>query len=547
MPSPRPRLADMAWLLTAFALSAAWCVSSAGRIGATFDEPVYVTNGLNGWRTGSHRGLLRLGTMPLPADVQTLPLYLAETWRGRPFDLVADFPTLLRVARSTNLVFWALLLVYGWRIGTSLAGPWGGRFAVALLACEPNLLAHAALATTDVAISACLLAFLYHFQVGRDATTFRRVIVPGAWFGVALLAKASALAFAPLCMLAIELTRRPDWRTHWRAFVADSFRVGLIGLAVAVVFCGSDWQPEASFVAWAHKRPEGTIKTAMVWLSEHLCLFTNAFDGLARQIKHNLRGHGTYLLGESSHHAFWYYFPVVLSIKLTVPFLAGWVLVLATGRRVAVTWVAAAALALFLFSFKCRVQIGIRLLLPCVALASVALAVAAVRTADALKAMPARLAFRTVAVAGYAWMIVACVAAWPDGLRYVNEVWGGRSNGHWLVSDSNYDWGQGLPELAAWQTRTGVADLHVWYFGTDPQFKRAGWTDEPLHILPGDVAERLRGHRLAAAVSLVHGYGLTRESERAAAYLRMQRPVARTGTFLIYDFTGDAPAVGGAQ
>src|SRR5213076_3194197 len=81
-----------------------------------------------------------------------------------------------------------------------LAGPWGGRAVVAALACEPNLLAHAALATTDVAVSACLLALVYHFHARRDG-------LPLFWFGAAVTAKASGLVFGGLCLLIVELLR----------------------------------------------------------------------------------------------------------------------------------------------------------------------------------------------------------------------------------------------------------------------------------------------------------------------------------------------------
>ena len=75
---------NLLWLLACGALSSAWCLTAGRQLGATFDEPVYITRGLEGWQTGSHHGLLRLGTMPLPADVQTFPLYVAERWRGTP-------------------------------------------------------------------------------------------------------------------------------------------------------------------------------------------------------------------------------------------------------------------------------------------------------------------------------------------------------------------------------------------------------------------------------------------------------------------------------
>src|SRR4051812_48283106 len=159
---------DWLWFLAWAVASSAWCVTAARELGATFDEPVYVAKGLERWRTGSHYGLMKLGTMPLPVDADTLPLYLWERWRGAAFDPAADLDTLLPVARAGTLIFWWLLLFYGWQVGRQLGGPWGGRLAVAFLACEPSLLAHASLATTDIAVSASLLALAYHFRRGRD-------------------------------------------------------------------------------------------------------------------------------------------------------------------------------------------------------------------------------------------------------------------------------------------------------------------------------------------------------------------------------------------
>src|SRR5262245_48598603 len=81
---------DASCLLVCFALSAFWCLTAARQLSATYDEPVYLSHGLERWRTGSTAGLMRLGTMPLPVDVQTLPLYLAERYKGEPFDVARD-------------------------------------------------------------------------------------------------------------------------------------------------------------------------------------------------------------------------------------------------------------------------------------------------------------------------------------------------------------------------------------------------------------------------------------------------------------------------
>jgi hypothetical protein len=547
------RAADLAWFLVCAVASSVWCVTAASQLSATFDEPIYLQRGLEHWRTGSYSGLLRLGTMPLPVDIVTLPLYLAEYWRGVPFDLDNDFTRLLPWARAGTLVFWWLLLVYGWLAGRELAGPWGGRWAVAVLACEPSLLAHAGLATTDLALTACVLALVYHFRTGRDAGWFPRVGLPMFWLAAAVLAKASGIVFGPLCILAVEAERvirmratppvlRTPYsvlRTQYVKFHRDLTWIVGGGLLLVFLYCGSDWKPEPSFVDWAQRQPHGR----WVWLAEHLCIFSNAGEGIVRQVKHNLHGHGTYLLGRSHPRALWYYFPVVLTIKLSLPVLLAPVLLALARPRALFNWACVAAGALLVFSLTCRVQIGIRMLLPLVALAIVGLTAAAVQAAQSL-APGWRRNWLTASGAGcLAWTVAAAVGVWPHGLSYINPLWGGSDHGYTLVSEANYDWGQGLKDLARWQTGAGLSELDIWYFGSDPAYLKPPLRHVPLHILPiqapDDVRPYVRGHYLAVSTTLLYGTTMTDAHQRAMAYLRGRRPVARTRTFLIYDFTGE--------
>src|SRR5262245_7159196 len=118
---------DWLWFLAWGLASSVWCVTAAGQLGATFDEPIYLQRGLERWRTGSHAGILHLGTMPLPVDLDTLPLYLWERWHGIVLDPTDQLEPLLPWARAGTLLFWWLLLAYGRLAGRELAGPWGGR------------------------------------------------------------------------------------------------------------------------------------------------------------------------------------------------------------------------------------------------------------------------------------------------------------------------------------------------------------------------------------------------------------------------------------
>src|SRR5687768_773332 len=115
--SSRNRWFTALWLVFWGTASSVWCISAATQLSATFDEPFYIEQGLHFWRTGSHAKLMRAGTMPLPVDLQTLPLAILENVRGRAFDFNNDVAEMLPVARATNLVFWWLLMFYGLRVG----------------------------------------------------------------------------------------------------------------------------------------------------------------------------------------------------------------------------------------------------------------------------------------------------------------------------------------------------------------------------------------------------------------------------------------------
>ena len=347
----KSRLPESGWLLFWIIASSVWCVSASARLSATFDEPTYLTLGLESWRTRSYKPLLDLGTLPLPCQVQTLPLHLWERWRGEQLDPTTDIERLLPIARMGTLPFWWLLLLYGWLAGRQIAGVWGGRLSVVFLACEPNLLAHASLATTDVAVTACLLALLYHFRAARDASWRRRVLVPAMWFALAVLAKASGLVFGIIGMAIMSWNCASMDCPRTELDGRDSTALGCERLCSETVSTGSLIRcgPSAcsrSFVFAArrvclrrrsspgpHNYPDGPVRSTMVWTAEHLCIFSNAGVALVRQIRHNVQGHGVFLLDQVQKRAIWYYFPValehqfssalLLSLPLILPISAG--------------------------------------------------------------------------------------------------------------------------------------------------------------------------------------------------------------------------------
>ena len=328
------------------------------------------------------------------------------------------------------------------------------------------------------------------------------------------------------------------------------------GFVLVFLYCGCDWQPQPDLVRWAHRLPPRMGSSVMVWLVNHLRIFSNAGEGIQRQISHNGSGQGWFLLGRSGPRYIWYYFPVALTVKLSLPLLILPVVLILCRVRCLKNWPCLCALLLLLLSVTYHVQIGIRYLFPPLCLAIAGLSAAAVcawqeyrsaerspRATSSLLAAARSFLPAVIACSGIMWTASTAIRVWPNGLSFTNGIWGDPRRGYLLISDSNYDWSQGLIELRRWQKAHPDSPLLLWYFGHDPA--RRDFREVLLHELPlhngDDVKTALRGHYLAVNTTLLYGgYGVSREPY--VVYLRGCRPAAHTTTFLIYDFTDPSRA-----
>ena len=313
----------------------------------------------------------------------------------------------------------------------------------------------------------------------------------------------------------------------------------MLGLAAVFCFCGSERQPSPSFIAWGQQLPEGPLRSGTVWIAEHLRIFSNAGVALVRQVRHNVQGHGVFLLNQVEKRAIWYYFPLALSMKTPLPLLALPLLLGVVCRRALGNWAFLVALALLGFTLVCRVQTGIRLVLPLMTFAIIGLAAALVVGCQQLGLSRWRPLLTSSAAASAAWLVWASLSVWPQGLCYTNEIWGGTANGYLCLSDSNYDWGQGLKELSEWQKVHQEHNLQVLYYGTDTSLGRLPMCPlavEGLQLGPDNLPTQAQGRMLAVSTTLLYGSvsNIFPKLQSATQALREIKPVDRTATFLIY-------------
>src|SRR5207249_3027327 len=105
--------------------------------------------------------------------------------------------------------------------------------------------------------------------------------------------------------------------------------------------------------------------------------------------------------------------------------------------------------------------------------------------------------------------IVSAIQIHPYQLAYFNRLAGGPEAGPRYLDDSNIDWGQDLPGLAAWQSAHGARPLALWYFGTDSP---AGYG---IEWRPVSDAEVRQPRRAVYAMSVNNLIGLKLRAEEA--------------------------------
>jgi len=473
----RWELAALAAVVCAFA---AIVFTSSRHSSVTFDESAHVPAGLSYWRTGDFR--LEGFNSPLPRLLLAAPLVLDSRvqlplgpgWQARDIWPVshefmsanaANYQELFARARAVVLLAGVVVIILTFVLARPL-GRLPALVAAAVIAFDPNFIAHSGVATADVMATAFFLAALLALRRLARALSLRWALVAGAAIGLAVLAKFSAVILPALLPVLLLCGGLSGPRTR-PARVA--------GLTAAALFAA--WIVICSFYLW---QGVGLKLDARDYGSRTFRLWSRRLAGLPIPLprpllagmdvtwKLNENPEKNFLLGQTYYGGRPWYFPVAGAVKTPLPELAGLALGLGFFLRRRRPWreewfilLPLAAQAGFV-AFASNWNIGIRYLLPAYPFAA---AVAAAWLADG---WGRRHWKKLAAPALAAGTLVSCLAAWPHYLSYFNVAAGGWRNGHRLLADSNLDWGQDLLYLRDWQ-RQHPGPLCLVYFGNvDP-------------------------------------------------------------------------------
>jgi hypothetical protein len=473
-------------LALAIAIGIARIVGTWHVFNATFDEPVHLESGIE-W---IQFGRLTVNQMHPPLSRELIaagPYFHGVRWQNKAdfrdegiaeLHARGDYWHTLALARMGILPFFVLAVVATWWLARGIYGPDVALAAAVSLTLLPPFLAHAGIATTDLAVASMMPVVVVLGLRWLDEPRTSTASLLGAASGAAVLLKFSALFLVPACLVAMLFLSaaisgpRPPGRRRGHGYFILTLDVILVGFLV--VWAGYDLH-----VGTLDSIQLGGLKLGD-FVSPRLASLPivpapEFWSGLITVAWYNRISIPTYVLGDVKPGGAWYFFPVAIGVKTPIAFLvlavigAGVSLSAALRRRewhFAVPLTAAAAM--LALGMSSRIALGLRHLLSIYPTLAI---LAGVGAAFLWHLRAAQRLGRIVVVLLVMWLVIASVRAHPDYLADFNEIASSRPEHFLLVSDLDY--GQDAARLADTlrARRIDSVTVYLFTFRDDSLFK----------------------------------------------------------------------------
>ena len=484
----RDTIYDIAAICLSLIVLSAQLYFSVRRESQTWDEANHIFTGYRSWTHADfglnpeHPPLLKLlATTPLlwsqPKSPALEERYFKEDaflrgkeflYQNNPEKILASTRT---VAASLTLLA-ALVVFFGTR---EMFGRGASFVALALLTFDPNLLAHGALITTDVGLACFMFLSVYLFYRFVKSPSALRLIMAGVAVGLVLAVKHTGLLVLPILFL-LTLSEIIFNFVDRKIIGRDALK--LLGSLVLITFIG--WVVLWSFYRFRYEaRPDGLqmnpplveyvkgLKPSEAWpisTAARIRILPESYLYGLVDVRLTADYYTSYVLGRVYAHGVWFYFPVVFLIKSTVGVLALFLLtlgVIATrrlNRRREIVSLVVPTIFYLLVAMTVGMNIGVRHILILYVFLYVLIGGAAESLIQGSRKWVYAVAVFLLVHAG------SSVMAFPNYIPYANELWGGPSQTHKYLTDSNSDWGQQLKSIRRYLDQRGTQECWFLYF-----------------------------------------------------------------------------------
>lgn len=405
-----------------------------------------------------------------------------EGWLGgKDFVFQNDADKILFRSRLGPALITVLLALLAFYAAWDMFGKIPAFIALSLIVFDPNLIAHGALVTTDVAPACFLFATIYAFYRYAKAPSIWRIVLVGGVGGLALASKHTGILIFPmlallaLCELLWCKRTVPDTARNAISYRKKAVRlIGASALAI-IIAVGILWafygfryaarpgglELNPPFTRYIQNMPNPVQARVLTAVASARILPESFIYGLADII---MSGSNSSVFGKVYPHSVWFFFPTVFAIKSALPFLILLALAfvaIATGRlkgKREILFLMIPSVLYFAVAMWSDTNFGVRHILPIYVFLSVLAAGAAgvfIRSNRKwVYVFSALLVFQAI----------SCLWVSPSYMAYANELWGGPANVHNLLTDSNCDWGQQLKSVKRYLDERGIKECWFAYF-----------------------------------------------------------------------------------
>ena len=487
-----PFLAQRRWrvlcIVTLIVVAVARIVLSYHEVSQTIDESSHIATGIEWLDQGDYS--LNQENPPLARVAVALGPYLSGAVSGDSLDERvhvlrgnAPYPRTLYLARLGTLPFFvaATLLVWAW--GVRFYDHGTGLVAAALFTMLPSVLAHAGLATTDMAATASSAGAILALTLWMEQPSRRRCVLLGCAVGLAVLIKFTSILFLAASAVAFIAAgalfcrkRMPVVGVVRRFFVPSVTSLAIAGLVVwaGYLFSVGPIRDQSirpyRVVDQLFGESGGLHDFAYRAIEAPIYPAPEFFGGIGQTVAHSSDPHPTYLLGETrAYGGFWSFFPIAFLVKTPIPFILfaviGFVATIDMAWRDR-EWTHIAPLvsaaAVMFSAMPSGVNVGLRHILAIFPMLSL------VAAAGILYIMRSRAwrrrDIRWATLGLCAWFLLTSILSHPNYLPYFNALAGSRPEE--ILADSDLDWGQDVGRLSEELRNRGIEQVHLGLFTT---------------------------------------------------------------------------------
>ena len=383
----------------------------------------------------------------------------------------AQLHKVLTAARLGILPYFLIAAFLTWRITRRWLGPWPAAMAVFLFSICPPVLAHASLATTDMAFTATFLLAVDLIWMAFHDPQPRSCTLAGVAFGLACISKLSAAPYLMLCGFVFLVY------VFWKKRLFPRALAWLVFFVAAAVTIWAGYHFSVGSIATSDPKSQHTVAHALEKLGpakgvvgavvNHLPA-NQYFQGLRIAQRFKKYPPPGYLFGQVYNGGRWYFYPVIILLKTPIPFL----LLALAGAFYAIRRVISGAdefalvplvaiVSPILVATMSHVNLGVRHVLVIYPFFAMLAALAGVESYRRFAGSRKVVLSAVVVLLG--WQFLGCLRSAPDFLTYFIEPVASR--GGYLAIDSDFDWGQDLFRLRDQLARLHASDVAIAYSG----------------------------------------------------------------------------------